>query len=79
MRESCHSLDRLAVTFDDDHAVANAGLILPATLGPASGHESSSSIAHVDLGDAPGRANVGHKGDDLGALGVGWRGLHRRR
>jgi hypothetical protein len=29
---SSHSLDRLAVAFDDDHAVANAGLLLPATL-----------------------------------------------
>ena len=28
----CHSLDRREVTFDDDHLVANAGLMLPATL-----------------------------------------------
>ena len=32
MRSSSHSLDRISVTFDDDHAVANAGLIQPATL-----------------------------------------------
>jgi len=29
---SSHSLDRLDVTFDDEHAVADAGLMLPATL-----------------------------------------------
>ena len=29
---SSHSLDRIAVMFDNDHLVANAGLILPATL-----------------------------------------------
>jgi hypothetical protein len=28
---SSHSLDRLDVIFDDEHLVANAGLILPAT------------------------------------------------
>ena len=32
MRVSCHNLDRLDVTFDDEHLVANAGLLLPATL-----------------------------------------------
>jgi hypothetical protein len=29
---SSHSPDGLGVGFDDDHAVANAGLLLPATL-----------------------------------------------
>ena len=38
MRPSCHGLDRLAVTFDDEHAVGGAGLLLPSTL-----------AAHVDL------------------------------
>jgi len=32
MRSSSHSLKAISVTFDDDHAVANAGLIQPATL-----------------------------------------------
>lgn len=27
-----HRQGRMAVTFDDDHAVANAGMLLPATL-----------------------------------------------
>jgi hypothetical protein len=29
---ACQSLDRFEVMFDDDRAVANAGLLLPATL-----------------------------------------------
>ncbi len=32
MCSSSHSLDKISVTFDDDYAVANAGLIQPATL-----------------------------------------------
>lgn len=60
MRESCHSLDRLVVTFDDDHAVANAGMILPATLAEHLGMRELFD-QHVDLGDAPGRSNVGIK------------------
>ena len=31
MRPSSQVLDRIAVTFDDEHVVASAGLILPAT------------------------------------------------
>ena len=30
---SSHSLDSLDVIFDDEHLVADAGLVLPATLG----------------------------------------------
>lgn len=57
---SSHSLDRLDVTFDDDHAVADAGLVLPATLAQHLGLRVLFEEC-VDLGDAPGRANVGHK------------------
>ena len=42
--------DRITVAFDDHRLVANAGLILPATL-----------ARHLDLRDAPGRANTGDK------------------
>ena len=42
--------DRSHVAFDDHCLVANAGLLLPVTLG-----------RHLDLGDAPGRANTGDK------------------
>jgi Transposase DDE domain group 1 len=57
---SSHSLDHIDVTFDDDHAVADAGLVLPATLAQ---HLRLRELFEecVDLGDAPGRANVGHK------------------
>ena len=57
---SSHSLDRVDVIFDDEHAVADAGLVLPATL--AQHLELRELIDDsVDLGDAAGRANVGHK------------------
>jgi hypothetical protein len=57
---SCHTLDRLEATFDDEHLVANAGLMLPATLAQHLG--LAELFDHqVDLGDAPGRANVGDK------------------
>src|SRR2546428_9730823 len=57
---SSHSLDRLDVIFDDDHAVADAGLVLPATLAQHLGLRELFDEC-VELGDAPGRANVGHK------------------
>ena len=60
MRVSCHNLDRLDVTFDDEHLVANAGLMLPATLAQHLGLRELFD-EHVDLGEAAGRANVGHK------------------
>jgi hypothetical protein len=40
---SSHSADRLVVAFDDDHAVANAGLLLPATLAQHLGSKRSST------------------------------------
>jgi len=57
---SSHSLDTMAVTFDDDRLIANAGLLAPATLAQHLGLRELFEAA-VDLGDAPGRANVGHK------------------
>jgi len=60
MRPSSHTLDRLDVSFDDDHLVASAGLLLPATLAQHLGLKELFD-SHVDLGDAPGRANPGHK------------------
>src|SRR5437763_16498375 len=58
--QSSHTVDRVAVTFDDPHTVADAGLILPATLAQHVGLRELFE-EHVDLGDAPGHANVGHK------------------
>ena len=57
---SSHSLDGIGVTFDDKHAVANAGLILTATLAQHLGLRQLFDD-HVDLGDAAGHANVGAK------------------
>jgi hypothetical protein len=36
---SSHTLDQLDICFDDTHAVANAGLLLPATLAERLGIE----------------------------------------
>jgi hypothetical protein len=55
-----HSLDRLDTAFDDDHLVADAGLVLPATLAQHLGLRELVD-EHLDLGAAVGRANVGDK------------------
>ncbi|MGH9204695.1 MAG: hypothetical protein ACRD2A_26000 [Vicinamibacterales bacterium] len=57
---SSQSLDRLSVTADDEHLIASAGLLLPATLAQ---HLGLAALVrtHVDLGAARGRANVDHK------------------
>jgi len=60
LMRSSHSLDVIVVTFDDPHAVADAGLILPATLAQHLGLKELFDD-HVDLGAAPGHANVGSK------------------
>jgi hypothetical protein len=60
MRVVSHTLDRVGVVFDDEHLVAHAGLIAPATLAQHLGLGELFDT-HVDLGSAAGRANVGHK------------------
>ena len=52
--------NRIQIAFDDHRLVANAGLLLPITLAH---HLGLGELAdrHVDLGDAPGRANAGDK------------------
>ena len=52
--------DRIQIAFDDHRLVANAGLILPVTLAQHLGLRELVDN-HVDLGDAPGRANPGDK------------------
>ena len=52
--------DRIRVSFDDHRLVANAGLILPATLARRLGLPRLVD-RRLDLGDAPGRANPGDK------------------
>jgi len=60
MRSFSHSLDRISVTFDDERAVASAGLIQSATLAQHLGLGELFD-EYVDLGGAPGHANVGLK------------------
>ena len=52
--------DRIQIAFDDHRLVANAGLLLPATLAH---HLGLSQLVQerLGLGDAPGRANTGDK------------------
>ena len=54
-----HHPDRIRIAFDDHRLVANAGLLLPATLA----HLGLPELVRqrLDLGDAPGRANTGDK------------------
>ena len=52
--------DRIHIAFDDPRLVANAGLLLPATLALRLGL-SALVDRHLNLGDAPGRANTGDK------------------
>ena len=56
----CNDPDRIQVAFDDHRLVANAGLLLPVTLAHHLGLRELVDN-HVDLGDAPGRANSGDK------------------
>ena len=52
--------DRIRIVFDDHRLVANAGLLLPATLAQ---HLGLGELVdhHLNLGSAPGRANTGDK------------------
>ena len=52
--------DRIQIAFDDTRLVNNAGLLFPATLALRLGL-SQLVQEHLDLGDAPGRANTGDK------------------
>ena len=67
------SPDRICVAFDDHHLVANAGLLLPATFAQ---HLGLGELVnkHLDLGDAPGRANPGDKLMTLVAWAPRFRG-----
>ena len=52
--------DRIRIVFDDHRLVANARLLLPATLARHLGLRELVD-RHLDLGGAPGRANTGDK------------------
>jgi hypothetical protein len=53
-------LDQVEIAFDDERAVASAGLVLPATLAERLGIEQAADQL-VDLGDRPGAARPGRK------------------
>ena len=55
-----HHPNGIQIAFDDHRLVANAGLILPATLALRLGLPQLLQ-KHLDLGNAPGRANTGDK------------------
>ncbi len=57
---SSHTLGQLDIAFDDTHAVANAGLLLPATLAERLGIEQAAD-ALIDLGERAGAAHPGRK------------------
>jgi len=57
---SSHTLDRLGTAFDDDRLVADAGLVLPATLAQHLGLRELVN-EHLHLKAAAGRANAGDK------------------
>jgi hypothetical protein len=62
--QSSHSLSRLSVTFSDRHAVADAGLLLPATLVEKLRLRDLLD-QHVCLGGQAGAGNAGVKGMTL--------------
>jgi hypothetical protein len=57
---SSHTLDQVDIAFDDTHAVANAGLLLAATLAQRLGIEQAADQL-IDLGERPGAARPGRK------------------
>jgi hypothetical protein len=57
---SSHTLDQLDTCLDDTHAVANAGLLLAATLAERLGIEQTAD-ALIDLGERPGAHRPGRK------------------
>lgn len=56
----CYNPDEITVAFDDERLVADAGLLLPATLAVGLGLRELLD-ADVDLGKAPGAAHAGDK------------------
>ena len=72
--KASHTLDTIRTSFDEEHLVANAGLLLPATLMQRLG-VCELLDEHVDLGPVPGAANIGLKGSALVAaliVGAKW-------
>ena len=66
-----HQPDRIQIAFDDRRLVANAGLLLPATLAQHLGLRELVDH-HLDLGSAPGRANTARGAAHFLRETVGW-------
>ena len=56
----CYNPDEITVAFDDERLVADAGLLLPATLAVGLGLRELLDT-HVNLGEVPGRPNAADK------------------
>ena len=67
--------DRIQITFDDRRLVANAGLLLPATLARHLGLPELVPAAPRP-GRCPGAGERGRQDDDAGGLRAGWGRLH---
>ena len=70
--------DRIQIAFDDHRLVANAGLLLPATLGPAP-RPFPIGTAAPGPGRCAGPGQPRRQDNDAGRFRAGWRRLHRRR
>ena len=73
----CYNTDELTIAFDDERLVADAGLLLPATLAVGLGLRELLDT-HIDLGEAPRASRRGRQGDDADPLGAGRGELDRR-
>ena len=71
--------DRIRILFDDHRLVANAGLLLPATLARHLGLRKNSSTITLSSAERRRRANTGDIDADAGRFRAGRRRLHRRR
>jgi hypothetical protein len=65
---SSHTLDQLDSCFDDTHAIANAGLLLPATLAERLGIEQAAD-ALIDLGEQAGAPAPSPSGTSASSTG----------
>ena len=69
-----HHPDGIQIAFDDHRLVANAGLMLPATLARRLGLPQLVE-QHLDLGRALGRSQHRRQADHPGGFGPRWRRL----
>ena len=67
--------DRIQITFDDRRLVANAGLLLPATLARHLGLPELRPAAPRP-GRCPGAGEHERQDDDAGGVCAGWGRLH---